>query len=394
MKLRLNVRKCHAVVFLSGLAVAYCLVFSGVAQAIEQGGIGGRPAHPQSNNNRSQSIFVHKLAPGQQAKDGVQVINNTAETRKVLVYAVDSQTSSGGVFACAQAADKPISVGGWIALERQEVVLAPKDKQTIAFTVSVPKQAAAGEHDGCIVIQETEQRAVPNRNGIALSLRSAIRVAITVPGDIQKGLVFSGLGFEPRGNDALLLSTALKNSGNVSLDTQLKVRLLYAFGFAAANVGGSFPVLSGSEGRFNFEAERPFWGGWYRLAATAAYNDAPNVALGEGKSTATITRSSWIYIAPQPIALMLEGTALLLLIGGITVFTLKRRAHKRALRTAGSHIVKQHEDLHTIATAHHMSWRQLARMNALKPPYQLKTGQKLLVIQAKKTTDNIRHQRP
>ena len=229
-------------------------------QAIGQGGIGGRPAHPIPGNPRSRSIFVHTLYPGKQVKDAVEVINNSSETKRILTYAVDSQTASDGAFACAQAADTPVSVGRWLILDQKEVTLPPGAKQTINFTISVPRGVTPGEHNGCVVIQDEKQRSAPDNNGIVLSLRSAIRVAVRVPGDIQKGLAFAGLGMEPRSEKKLLLNSVLKNNGNVSLDTQLDLTLNYLFGWPAVHMGGNFPVLASSEGQYNFEADRPFLG--------------------------------------------------------------------------------------------------------------------------------------
>src|SRR5687768_8632801 len=85
------------------VVVGLLMLLTAPVSAIEQGGLGGKPAHPKEDNPRSQSIFVHTLDAGTESRDGVQVINNTAETKSVLVYAVDSQISSGGAFACAQA---------------------------------------------------------------------------------------------------------------------------------------------------------------------------------------------------------------------------------------------------------------------------------------------------
>lgn len=359
--------------------VGAVVMMAAPAFAIDQGGIGGRPAYPKDNNSRSQSIFIHTLSPGEQAKDGVEVINNTGETKRVLVYAVDSQISSGGAFACAQAVDESISVGRWIAIGQKEVTLNAGAKQFVDFTITAPKDAVPGEHDGCIVIQDTKQQTAPDSNGIVLSMRSAIRVAVTVPGDIQKGLVFTGLGMQSKAEDKVLLSTALKNNGNVSLDTLLDVRLMYPFGLTAAKTGGNFPVLSNSEGRFNFESSRPFWGGWYRLTATAHYNDDPNTSLGEGKATTNIKRQQWIYVAPDPFAAIIEGILLVGLVGGTAFLIRKRRHHTRAMRRARKHTVSDGEDLPTIAHKYHMSWKRLARLNKLKPPYQLKNGQTLIV---------------
>jgi hypothetical protein len=377
-----------------GVAAGLCMLFGGAASAVEQGGLGGKPAHPKSDNSRSQSIFVHALDPGEQARDGVEVINNTDDTKQILVYAVDSQISSGGAFACAQMADKPISVGNWVTMDKTQITLAPDSKQTVDFTIKTPKNAAPGEHNGCIVIQDMEQHTTSDNNGIVLSLRSAIRLAVTIPGDIKKGLTFTGLGVEPKDEKNLLLSTALKNNGNVSLDAKLDIALKYPIGITAAKVGGSFPVLSGNEGRFNFEADRPFWGGWYRLTATAHYNDKVEFSIGEGSPNAEISQDTWIFIAPKPVAAALEGALVVVVVAGGAWFVRRRMTAKKAREAARKHIVEANEDLHTIAEDANVSWKLLARINNLKPPYQLKAGQVLIVPSKPKPAEVQRKAKP
>lgn len=378
-------------VIFTGLLIIAC---SSTAQAIEQGGVGGRPAYPKADNARSQSIFVHRLHPGDNSKDGVEVINNSAEIKQVHVYAVDSQVSSGGAFACAQATEEPLSVGKWIAVSKKELTLRPGSKQVVDFEIAVPASTSPGEHNGCIVIQDTKQQASPDNNGIVLTMRSAIRVAITVPGDITKGLIFTGIAATHKSDNTMLLSAALKNNGNVSLDTLLDIKLVYPFGIDAVKAGGNFPVLNSTEGRFNFEASRPFWGGWLQLVATAHYNNNPAVSLGEGRATTAITDSRWIYITPHPIALIIELGVLLFLATAVTLFMRRKLADKRATRTGRTHTVSSGEDLHSIAGTYHMSWKQLARLNKLKPPYQLKPGQKLRVTSHQTQKHPARPTRP
>jgi LysM repeat protein len=364
---------------LTFIVAVFCVVLGTSASAVEQGGLGGKPAHPKADNSRSQSIFVHALDPGKQARDGVEVINNTTKTKQVLVYAVDSQVSSGGAFACAQMADKPIAVGTWVTLDKTQITLEPRSKQVVDFTIKTPKNASPGEHNGCIVIQDTEQHTTSDSNGIVLSLRSAIRLSVTIPGDIKKGLVFTGVGAQTKEDKKLLLSTGLRNNGNVSLDTKIEVKLSYPIGLTSANVGGSFPVLSGNEGRFNFEAERPFWGGWYRLTATAQYNNKVDTVIGEGNPNASISDGTWIFVSPQPIAAAIEGAALVVVATTATFLVRRRLTHKRATQSGHKYVVEPNENLHTIAEEAGVSWKLVARINRLKPPYQLKAGQTLIV---------------
>jgi len=276
-------------------------------------------------------------------------------------------------------ADKPISVGAWVTMDKTQLTVEPHTKQVVGFKLKAPKNASPGEHNGCIVIQDTKQHTTSDSNGIMLSLRSAIRLAVTVPGDIKKGLAFTGLGVQPKDEKKLLLSTALKNNGNVSLDVKLDVKLSYLSGFTVTQDGGSFPVLSGSEGRFNFEAERPFWGGWYHLTANAQYNDKADVSIGEGNPNASISESTWIFVSPQPIAAALESAVVVLAVAA-TTFLVRRHLIARKTTQAGrKYFVEPHDNLHTIAEKAGVPWKLLARINKLKPPYQLKPGQTLIV---------------
>ena len=72
-----------------------------------------------------------------------------------------------------------------------------------------------------------------------------------------------------------------------------------------------------------------------------------------------------------------------MLLGGGAVYLRRRLAHKEAMSRAARHTVQPHENLHTIAEKYKVSWKLLARINKLKPPYQLKPGQSIVVTLAK-----------
>ena len=125
--------------------------------AIEYGGIGGRPAYPDENNERTESIFIYESAPGTIEEDGIVVVNNTAETKTILVYATDTTPSSGGGFACKQYAEEITDIGTWFKLEKNEVTLPAGKNEIIPFTVSIPSDVSVGEHDACLVVQEKKE---------------------------------------------------------------------------------------------------------------------------------------------------------------------------------------------------------------------------------------------
>jgi nucleoid-associated protein YgaU len=348
--------------------------------AIEGGGIGGVPANPREDNARSKSIFVYKLDRGESIDDAVQVINNTPGPKTLQIYAVDAQVASGGAFACAQKVEKPIAAGSWIDISEDEITLAPGSKKNVSFKVTVPNNAVPGEQNGCIVIQDANSEPVDQGNGIKLSFRSAIRVAVTVPGEISKDLDFTGFDITELDNDKIRLTAALRNNGNVSLDTNVRTNIKTFFGSLVRSAGGEFPVLAESEAQFNFEVDQVFWGGWYKAQATAEYNSSTDQSIGEGSSDTTIySEEKIIFIAPKPQALLIETAAFLIIVGGAAYYIYRQRQYKNLRAKSKNYTVKKSDSLNAVAKHHDVSWKLIAKINGLKAPYHIKPGDKLKI---------------
>jgi hypothetical protein len=368
-------------VVLAGILLSFSV------SAAESGGIGGRPANPDPSNSRTESIFVFSLDAGSESRNAVRVYNNTDSEKSIAVYAVDSQVSSGGAFACAQKVDEKRNVGSWVSLDQSTVKLAAGTTQTIDFTLKVPEYTPAGEHNGCIVIQELDQTPQAAGNGITLSFRSAIRMAVTVAGDITKELSFTRLELKDGENEKRIVNTALRNTGNVSLDTAIDVRIKSILGFTARQTGGEFPVLAGGESEFNFETTDPFWGGVYLLTAKALYNNDPTSALGTGEKAASVTARKIIFTAPKPLAVVIELTILAAAICSGLLFWRRKQTKQQWQQQGQLYKVKKGDDVQKIAEKHDVQWKQMTRVNNLKPPYLLKVGQELYLPKPANTVE-------
>ncbi len=227
--------------------------------AIEYGGFGGRPAFPREDNARTESIFIHTLEPGITQKEGVKVVNNTQEKKTFLIYGSDSTPSTDGAFACKQFLEEKKDVGTWIELSKNEVTLDPGTNQVIPFTITVPKNASVGEHNGCILIQEKKDAPAEDQAGMSLSVRTGIRVALTIPGDLERKLEIAGFTLD-RTETGFTLHPQVKNTGNVSIDADARVTTRYFFGPILIKHGGQYPILRGDTSDWSFEIKHPFWG--------------------------------------------------------------------------------------------------------------------------------------
>lgn len=369
-------------VSLAAIALAIA-AFHGVS-AQETGGVGGSPAFPRDDNPRTQSIFIHDMEPGETVEDGIEVSNNSSSTQEIGLFAVDGRVASGGSFACAQNTEESKDAGAWISLSQDTVTLAAGERQVVPFTISAPADASPGEHNGCIAIQSLDQEPEVTEGGVTLRTRSAVRVAMTIEGEIEKQLEFTDLAYLLRDSEEARLSASLRNSGNVSIDTEISITLRNLFWTVRDEVGGTFPVLAGSTADYNFGAERPFWGGVYILSADATFDPDPTHGIGQTGESETISESRVVFVRPDNTALGIVSIVSLLVLT-LAYSLLKRKRLRKTWRAANNtYTVKQGEHLHDIAEKHDTHWRKLALANNMKPPYHLKSGQKLIVPPSKK----------
>jgi nucleoid-associated protein YgaU len=369
------VRVCRGVLVLIFLVLA---ASGAIVHAVEYGGLGGLPANPDPDNPRTKSIFVYTLSPGQSKQDAVQVINNTDEEKTVEVYATDSEIASGGAFACRQKVDPKTAVGGWIRLDQTEVKLAPNTSQVVPFNVFIPETAGVGEHNGCIVIQEREATPEQTGNGVQLSFRSALRVAITVPGDIIKDVDFTELSVSQEAKK-YVLSAKLHNKGNVSLDTEIKVYVKNWSNRLVYENGGVYPLLAQKQPiELNFDFPRPFWGGLYRISGTAAYNGDKTAALGstDDRNVFKQAPGRLLFVPPEPLAIAIIAAAFILLILAVGLVAGRMRKNRR--RAAGVawkvYSVRSGDTLPHLARRLNADWKTIAKKNKLRAPYELKEG--------------------
>lgn len=367
-----------------GLALVLGLIPT-ASSAIEYGGVGGVPANPREDNPRTQSIFIYELNPGDSYQDGVKINNNTGETATIDIGAVDSRASNDGAFACAQEADDKIDVGSWVKLDQTQVTLASGEEEVVDFTITVPENASVGEHGGCITIMQANQQPSTTSGGIALSFRSAIRIAVTIPGDIVKAVNVSSVSLEPnKGDDSkYIIKPGLTNSGNVSLDTKITSKLVSLFGVVSASTTSTYPVLPATSASWNFDVDRPFWGGFYRADVDATYNSNTSESLGQTSDASdeiTVSgQSGYVFITPSPLALAIELIILAAFL--IALFLLGRRlTHRRTVKKHWRHhTVEEGESLQKIAKHYHVSWKKLATANRIRAPYHVEPGDKLKV---------------
>lgn len=344
--------------------------------AIATGGIGGRPANPDPNNPRTQSIFIFTAAKGETKKDVVLVSNNSDKKQVIELYAVDGIVTNTGAYTCSQQSEPRQSVGSWITLDKSSVTLGPGKTEEVGFTLAMPQSADVGEHNGCIVFQLAEDEGEAT-GSVRIRTRQALRVVTTVPGNLHRSVDISSFSFGNQ-DGGQLYTLNLKNSGNVSADVDAKVYLTSLFGKIIYQNGGGYPIMANQKLDLNFVNEKPpLFGGWFNINAKIFY-DSRAGTFGTGSSKNLVTKSGstqLVFLAPTTVGALILAAFGIVITGSITLLFVRRRLLENTHIDWAEYKVRKGESLQHIADKYNIHWKRLASVNTLTPPYTLLTGQ-------------------
>ena len=380
-KRTLNTRLYRLVSFIILFLSFSNLLFS---QAIEYNGFGGKPAFPREDNPRTESIFVHTAKPGEIIEEGVRVINNTDETKTFVVYAADYTRSTDGGFACRQYSQDKVGVGNWITLDTEEVTLDPMSEETVPFYINAPDDAEVGEHNGCILIQE--KKAPSESAGISISVRTGLRVAITIPGEIFRRLSLSSISIARKGLDRLTLSLNVKNTGNVSIDTDIRVKVTNLLKKEIITFGGKYPIFRDDEATYNYDLKSPTFGAIYKAKGVVTYDGNAGTSIGSVNYSNPITietRPVWFLVLPTLKGIAIIFVSVLLIIFLLIKILIKKKRKKWIMKNWVQYKAKKSDDINSLAEKFDVNWKILAKVNKLKAPYIIKSGDILKVPQKK-----------
>lgn len=351
--------------------------------AVSSGGFGGRPANPDPDNPRSQSIFIYTLEGGETKEDQVLVTNNSSEEATISIYAVDGVVTNTGAYTCRQASEPRVGVGEWLKLSEDTITLDSMERQLVDFTLTMPENADVGEHNGCIVFESADDEGeAVNGGAVRLRTRSAIRVSATIPGELRRNIDIDSFAASVGAGGKQDYALTLQNNGNVSADVDTKVTLTNMFGDIVYENGGGYPVFANQKLDLNFTNDKqPFWGGWFTAKASVSYDKRAGT-FGTDDTSELITKESEevsLFIAPSPLALIIILVPIGLLLVLIVWLVLRRLARRRTERQWGEYAVSAGDTIESVALAHKVRWQKLASINNIKAPYGLKKGQKLKV---------------
>lgn len=346
----------------------------------QSAGVGGRVANPDPENPRTQSIFIYKLEHGAVVNDQLLVVNQTDETKTVSLGSVDGVVTNTGDYTCRLPAEPTSGSGGWVTFSKNSVTLPPRGEERVDFRLTVPGQADVGEHNSCLTVQAEGEEGSEASSGVRLRMRQAVRMVVTIPGELHRELSMSEFNAEQRAAGQYY-KIGVANKGNVSADVDVRISLTSLFGREVAGISGEYAVIPNENLVKEFTTPfRPLFGGWFEATPSIRYDTRLGV-FGTQNNEAeyeTITGDSVrIFLWPTLVGWSIIFGAVLSLVLGFWLLVSQLRVQAALRKNARVYVVQEGDTIQGLASSVRVNWRDLAQLNKLRAPYSLTPGQEI-----------------
>ncbi|GIF60090.1 WxL protein peptidoglycan domain-containing protein [Asanoa iriomotensis] len=276
------------------------------------------PSSPTGPKGRKQ--FDYELNTKEAITDWISVSNLGDKPISVDLYATDAFTAADGGFALLPRSAKPDGVGAWVKLPKARTTLPVGKRSDMPFTVTVPADAAPGDHIGGIIASITEQQVNEKGQRVDVERRVAARIYLRVAGPLHPVAAITAVEVDyenpiiPVPGGRMAVTYRVANQGNVRLSGTVRVGVDGPLGMRLAG-GDAITVdelLPGSELRLKQEFSSVFPAG--RLNTRVDFNPATNrETLPSVSGAAGTTAVPWLILALLVVILGLVVYRILLL---------------------------------------------------------------------------------
>lgn len=260
--------------------------------------------------------YTYTVAPGDKVDDGLSVVNRGTTPLDLAVYAADGFTADTGQLDLRRQAEKSTEVGAWVRPGVGRLTVQPGKAASVPFSLTVPADAAPGDHIGGIVTSIT-QGGTEQRMGVRIQLR--------VGGELKPALTVSDVKVHPplAGGDATVTYT-VHNTGNATVSARQTASLAGPFGQLRATSGdvADSPALLPGD-KWNATVAVRGVAAVVPLSASVTVVPLLTDAAGSTSVLAPVDAGAHARVLPLVLVVVL----LVLVVGGLVV---RRRTVKRA----------------------------------------------------------------
>jgi hypothetical protein len=246
------------------------------AQVPTEDGIGVAPAR-----------FEMPMLPGTEKTVVVNVIYNSASADsqpcRLVASLGDWSLLTNGDAEYYKAGTRPDSACSWLTYSPAEMTVIPGKIHPIRVTISVPKDAAPGDHLAALFVESRPEnlKLDHNKRQVILRFRMAALFYVMVPRLTRRGSL-ENLRSEVS-ERGILITPTLKNDGNSHLRPIHSVKILDSGGSVVTEIpdGESLPVLAGSEISNTLVIQKAIPAGSYSVRYRIDFRDGHPITEGQ-----------------------------------------------------------------------------------------------------------------
>jgi hypothetical protein len=368
-----------------GAAAFALLIGINIASASAQVAITVKNPDPYTGN---QSWFIYEKDPGTIIEDTASIKNFGDEMAYIEVYAVDADSSESGSFILKFESEDQKGIGAWTTIEKQNYELAPDERIDVPFKIEIPMNTSPGQYLGGIV---AESKANPDNTvkklcssnqvcptGVGVSTRIGARVYLTIPGTAKEDVLWEEFRHTKSLTGKSYFNFKIVNNGNVSYEPRAHIIIYNTLGGIydefEAPLGTSLPNTT-IDSKIPWTKESPIFGKYTaeaRISFPKRFHSASATLL---QGSAIEPRTITLWIIPWGIIFILIVLAVI----GSGFYTWHLKRLDAIIAGCEKYQVGPEEDIIQIAERRRISWRLLAKINKLKPPYTIRKGLNILV---------------
>lgn len=316
--------------------------------------------------------FVFDIAPGAKINHQVTVINVGDKPAEIQLYATDGIVTSTGGFSTMPKVGKQEGVGKWLKFKDPKVTLDVNEQKLVPFEIIIPEGTTPGSYAGGISMEPAAAASKVKLTGAVVSTRIVMPLFVKVQGTRVSAYEWSDFKhvFERSHNFTLSFAnkgnTIIKITGDIILkditDNEIVIPI------------GDITLLQKEASTISVPwAEKPFFGK-YTATANLRFQEF-DLQSKRYIELEKLTKTLDFMVIPWNIIFMIIGLVILLII----MIIFKKIARKNYLKKCLPYTVVAGDTLTGLGTKFSIDWNKLAKMNGLKPPYDLPAGRKILL---------------
>ncbi len=216
------------------------------------------PREAEVSSSRSDGIalaparFELEMQPGSETTVVINLDYHTTKSSalpsRILATLNDWTIDRSGELQFFKAGTQARSASPWLIYSPSEVTVQPGQTHSIRVTISVPKDAAPGDHLAALVIEQRPDTIKLNRGArqMLVRFRMASMFYITVPQTVRRGTLENLQA--TAGPQGITITPTLKNDGNSVVRPLSSLQITDSRGRTLFELpeGESLPVLGGS----------------------------------------------------------------------------------------------------------------------------------------------------